>query len=275
LPAAKIAIVFVICIKRLGDNSFWKIKRKNTIFVYHQKYNKMILSLLLNVTDILNKTKVDTAAVHKLTFFELLVKGGPILIPIGILSICAIYIMAEKYFIIDKHSRINTITRNNFKQALDQNDSEKALTALKSVPGAYSRIFSHAVNHSHFSVPEIEKEMEALSNIEVSKMSKGLSYLGLIAGIAPMLGFIGTISGIIKIFYNISVTDNISIGIIAGGLYEKMISSGTGLIVGVIAYSGYHLLNMKVDKFVSLVESDAFVVLNSFKKRQYSATHEN
>jgi biopolymer transport protein ExbB len=89
-----------------------------------------------------------------------------------------------------------------------------------------------------------------------------MNYLGWIAGIAPMLGFIGTISGIIKIFYNISVTDNISIGIIAGGLYEKMISSGTGLIVGVIAYSGYHLLNMIIEKFISTVEADAFDVLN-------------
>ena len=78
--------------------------------------------------------------------------------------------------------------------------------------------------------------MEATANLEISLMEKDTGYLGIIAGIAPMLGFIGTISGVIKIFYNISLADNISIGIIAGGLYQKMICSGTGLIVGVIAY---------------------------------------
>ena len=91
--------------------------------------------------------------------------------------------------------------------------------------------------------------MESAANIEISVMEKNTGYLGIIAGIAPMLGFIGTISGVIKIFYNISLADNISIGIIAGGLYQKMICSGTGLIVGVIAYSCYHYLQMMIDSF--------------------------
>ena len=71
----------------------------------------------------------------------------------------------------------------------------------------------------------------------------------MIAGIAPTLGFIGTISGVIKIFYSISVTENVSIGNISGGLYEKMISSGSGLIVGIIAFAGYHLLNGMIDNY--------------------------
>src|SRR5208282_2375811 len=99
-----------------------------------------------------------------------------------------------------------------------------------------------------------------------------LNYLGIIAGIAPMLGFIGTISGIIKIFYNISLTDNISIGVISGGLYEKMISSGSGLIVGIVAYSGYHVLNMKLDRFISFIESETFEILHILKKRQEPRT---
>ena len=91
--------------------------------------------------------------------------------------------------------------------------------------------------------------MEAAANLEISMMEKDTGYLGIIAGIAPMLGFIGTIAGVIKIFYNISLADNISIGIIAGGLYQKMICSGTGLIVGVIAYACYHYLQMMIDRF--------------------------
>ena len=96
---------------------------------------------------------------------------------------------------------------------------------------------------------EIESNMEKVSNIEIAKMERSLGHLGLIAGIAPTLGFIGTISGVIKIFYKISITENVSIGNISGGLYEKMISSGSGLIVGIIAFAAYHLLNGMIDNF--------------------------
>lgn len=75
-------------------------------------------------------------------------------------------------------------------------------------------------------------------------------FLGVIAGVAPMMGFIGTISGVIKIFYNISLADNISISLISGGLYEKLITSGVGLAIGIISYVGYHYLNNKVNKLV-------------------------
>jgi len=71
-----------------------------------------------------------------------------------------------------------------------------------------------------------------------------------IAGVAPMMGFIGTISGVIKIFYNISLADNISISLISGGLYEKLITSGVGLSIGIIAYVAYHFLNHKINKLV-------------------------
>ena len=107
--------------------------------------------------------------------------------------------------------------------------------------------------------------MESAINLEIAEMEKNNGYLGVIAGIAPMLGFIGTIAGVIKIFYNISMTDNVSIGIISGGLYQKMISSGTGLIVGVVAYTAYHLLNAEIDRFSLKVQRSTFNLLQSLQ----------
>jgi biopolymer transport protein ExbB len=225
------------------------------------------LAILLQVTESVNKLKVDAVASQHLSFFELMLKGGVILIPIGILSLCAIYLIAEKYFVINQGTKIRAKVKADFKLYLKNGEIDKARAVLQKEKGAYPAIFSHCLNSLDYPVTEIEAEIESVSNVEVSKLNHNLSYLGLIAGIAPMLGFIGTISGIIKIFYNISVTDNISIGIIAGGLYEKMISSGSGLIVGVIAYSGYHVLNMKLDRFISSVEAEAFDVVNILKKR--------
>ena len=86
--------------------------------------------------------------------------------------------------------------------------------------------------------------------LEVYKYEGNMYFLGVIAGVAPMLGFIGTISVVIKIFYNISLADNISISLISGGLYEKLITSGVGLSIGIIAYVAYHYLNHKVNKLV-------------------------
>lgn len=228
------------------------------------------LSILLQVADVSDKLAVHQVAGQHLTFFQLLMKGGVILIPIGILSIISIYLIAEKYFSIHKATRTDHKVRADVKLYMKKGDTNKALETLKSSTGSYRTVFTHALKNADLPVKEIEQEVEDISNIEVARISRNLNYLGLIAGIAPMLGFIGTISGIIKIFYNISVTDNISIGIIAGGLYEKMISSGTGLIVGVIAYSGYHLLNMIVDKFISNVEADTFDILNSIKASRKS-----
>jgi biopolymer transport protein ExbB len=106
-------------------------------------------------------------------------------------------------------------------------------------------------------IGEIESNMEKMANIEIGKMEKNMGHLGLIAGIAPTLGFIGTISGVIKIFYSISITENVSIGNISGGLYEKMISSGSGLIVGIIAFMGYNYLVGQIGKVVYQMENAA------------------
>jgi biopolymer transport protein ExbB len=104
-------------------------------------------------------------------------------------------------------------------------------------------------------IKEIESAVENTGKLEIYKLEKNLAYLGIIAGIAPMFGFVGTISGVIKIFYNISLADNISIGLIAGGLYEKMITSAAGLVVGIIAHIGFHLLNSMIDRVSFDLES--------------------
>ena len=115
-------------------------------------------------------------------------------------------------------------------------------------------------------IAEIESNMEKVANIEIGQMERRLGHLGLIAGIAPTLGFIGTIGGVIKIFYSISITENISIGNISGGLYEKMISSGSGLVVGIIAYSAYHLFNGVIDSFSLNIQRHVLEFVNIIQR---------
>jgi biopolymer transport protein ExbB len=107
------------------------------------------------------------------------------------------------------------------------------------------------------STRDIESAMEGVGKLELGRLEKNIGILGVIAGIAPMFGFIGTIAGVIKIFYNISLADNISIGLISGGLYEKMITSAAGLVVGVFSFVSYHYLTMAIDKLSLRMEAQA------------------
>jgi biopolymer transport protein ExbB len=209
----------------------------------------------------------NTTPAPNMSILQLLMKGGWIILPIILLSFISVYIMIMKYFEIRELSKMEDNVRMGFKSSLQQGNIPQALSYLQMGHGSYSRIFYHATTNIGKPIKEVESAIESASQIELSKMGKNLHYLGLFAGIAPMLGFIGTISGVIKIFYNISLTDNISIGIISGGLYQKMISSGTGLIVGVLAYTAYHLLSIMIDRYMSKIEEEAFEFINIIQTR--------
>jgi biopolymer transport protein ExbB len=189
----------------------------------------------------------DTSQVTSV--MELLVKGGLIMIPILLLSLISIYLFIERYVYIRKAGKVNTTLASSLATEVKSGKREKALALSAADDSSLGRILESGLMLEGKSSTEVEAGMESTANLEIAMMEKDTGYLGIIAGVAPMLGFIGTISGVIKIFYNISLADNISIGIIAGGLYQKMICSGVGLIVGVIAYSAYHYLQMMIDRF--------------------------
>jgi biopolymer transport protein ExbB len=189
----------------------------------------------------------DTAAVNNVA--ELIMKGGFIMIPIILLSIISLYFFIERVTYIRRNSAIDKTMITTLIADLNSKKPGASVTENIDPETSLGRILQSGLSQSGKSAREIEGFMEGTANLEISEMEKNTGYLGIIAGIAPMLGFIGTISGVIKIFYNISLADNISIGIIAGGLYQKMICSGAGLIVGVIAYSCYHYIQMMIDRF--------------------------
>jgi biopolymer transport protein ExbB len=189
----------------------------------------------------------DTGSVNNVA--ELLVKGGFIMIPILLLSIFSIYLFIERFMYIRKTTVVDKDFILNIIDEIRNKKPQEALARTRENETSLGRIIESGLSQKGRTPAEMEKYMESTANLEISEMEKNTGFLGIIAGIAPMLGFIGTIAGVIKIFYNISLADNISIGIISGGLYQKMICSGTGLIVGVIAYSCYHYLQMMIDRY--------------------------
>ena len=199
----------------------------------------------------------------ELTIASLLMKGGVVMIPILLLSLASFYFLIERYLYIRAATQGKKDLMSHIRKYLQAGDIKGAKMIADQDSSAVGKILLSGLDHVGKPIKEIETMMESATNIEIAEMEKNTGYLGIIAGIAPMLGFIGTISGIIRIFYNISLSDNISIGIIAGGLYEKMITSGSGLVVGVIAYASYHFLQQKINRFSLRIQKDVFEFMRS------------
>jgi biopolymer transport protein ExbB len=194
--------------------------------------------------------------VAEVSAFSFILKGGFFLIPIVILLFYTLYVIIERTLYIRRMTKFDNKLMDTVRPHMAKGTFKEALSAIQSNETAFGSVLKEGISSVDLDAKQaqVESNMDKVANIEIGKMEKNLGHLGLIAGIAPTLGFIGTISGVIKIFYSISITENVSIGNISGGLYEKMISSGAGLIVGIIAYSGYHLINALIDAYALRVQ---------------------
>ena len=161
--------------------------------------------------------KANAALTNEVSVLEFIFKGGLFLIPIAILLFYTIYIVFERYLYIHKAAKIDNHLMKDISNHLNNANIEMAVSSAERSGNAQGNIIKEGVLTIGRNIGEIESNMERAANIEIGYMEKKLGQLGLIAGIAPTLGFIGTISGVIKIFYSISVTEDISIGNISGG----------------------------------------------------------
>jgi len=183
-------------------------------------------------------------------YFDLLMKGGWLMIPLFMLSIIAVFIFFDRFFYLKSQKRLDPAFYEKLNELIKAGKIDSATALCDSANCSESRILIKGIQNLGSPIRDIRDQMEMEGKLEVYKYEGNLYFLGVIAGVAPMLGFIGTISGVIKIFYNISLADNISISLISGGLYEKLITSGVGLSIGIIAYVSYHYLNSRVNKLV-------------------------
>jgi biopolymer transport protein ExbB len=196
------------------------------------------------------QTKVDT-----LNLWQMVQQGGFLMIPIGLLSLITIFLFVERYIVLKRAGKSPENLLNNVRDQIHGGNINSALMLCKSSNTPDARMLEKGISRIGLKVDEIEKAMEGVGKKELSRIEKNVGILAVIAGISPMFGFVGTITGVIKIFYNISLQDNISIGAISGGLYEKMITSAAGLVVGILAFVLYHVLNYQVDRIAKRMEA--------------------
>ena len=224
-----------------------------------------MITLLQGVTDTANQL-VDTAnnlaqpivpAPEELHFIDLLFKGGWVMIPLALLAFSGLIIFVERYLTIRKATKTESNLMLQIKQYIHDGRLDNAIALCKNNNSPLARMLEKGLKRIGRPIKDIEAAIENIGKLEVSKLEKNIGILGIIAGIAPMLGFVGTIIGVITIFHDVSIKGAIEIGTISGGLYTKMITSATGLIVGIIAYVLYHILNNMVERIILRMETDS------------------
>jgi biopolymer transport protein ExbB len=207
-------------------------------------------------TDTIQKALGAAAAStpEKISMLSLLEKGGWIMYPLYFLLVAAIYVFIERLLAINKASRIEPNFMNIIRDNIVTGNVQAARNLAKNTNSPVARMIDKGIQRIGKPLDAIEKSMENVGRLEMYNMEKNLSILSLISGIAPMFGFLGTIIGMVQLFYGIASTGEYTLNTIAGGIYTKMITSATGLIIGLIAYVGYNFLSTQIDKTANKME---------------------
>jgi len=193
-------------------------------------------------------------AQQKENLWDTLQRGGPLMIPLAILLVIAIFFFIERVIAINKAARVDENFMNIIRDHIVSGNVTAARSLSKNTNNAVARMIDKGLQRIGKPIDAIERSMENVGKLELYKMEKNVSILSVIGYIAPLFGFLGTIIGMFQLFYNIASTGEYSIGNIAGGIYVKMISSASGLIIGIIAYVGYRYLNSQIDKTTNKME---------------------
>ena len=192
---------------------------------------------------------------EKISMWELLQKGGFIMYPLYFLFIITLFVFFERLSAISKASKIDAGFMSQIRDNIISGNISAARNLAKNANNPVSRMIDKGIQRIGKSIDAIEKSMENVGKLEMYKMERNLSVLSLVAGIAPMFGFLGTIVGMVQLFYGIASTGEYTLGTIAGGIYTKMVTSASGLIIGLIAYVGHNYLSTQIDKTANKMES--------------------
>lgn len=204
---------------------------------------------LLQVDSTAAKTSVEMESL-----WNVLIKGGVLMIPLAILFIGAVYFFIERLIAIRKASNIEENFMSIIRDHIINGNVAAARSLSKNTNNPVARMIDKGIQRIGKPIDAIENSMNNVGKLEMYKMEKNLSILSIIARIAPLFGFLGTIVGMVQLFRGISAESDFTLSTIADGIYVKMITSATGLIIGIITFIGYSYLNAQIDKTVNKME---------------------
>lgn len=202
------------------------------------------------------RTAVDALPpAPSISIMELLSKGGVLMIPLAILLVIALFVFFERHLYIRKASRMDDNFMNIIRDHIVSGNVTAARSLSKNTDNPVARIIDKGIQRIGKPIDAIEKSMENIGRLEMYKMERNLNILSLIAGIAPMFGFLGTIVGMFQLFFRLASTGEFTIQAMADGIYTKLISSAVGLIIGLLASIAHNYLNTQIDKTGNRMEA--------------------
>ncbi len=216
----------------------------------------MLHTILLQVSHTADMA-MEPAGELSLSFWELSLKGGWIMIPLVLLWFIAVYLFIERYWAIKKAQKEDINFMNRIKEYIHDDKVESAIHLCQEQNTPVARMIEKGIQRIGRPLSDVTAAIENVGNLEISKLEGGLPTLATIAGGAPMIGFLGTVIGMIRAFYDMSMAgNNIDVGLLSNGIYTAMVTTVAGLIVGIAAYFGYNILVAKVEKVVFTMEAN-------------------
>jgi len=217
----------------------------------------MIFNLLQAGDTKLLENGVQAVAQEKtMSLIDMAVAGGWLMIVLFILSIIAIYIFGNKWWMIRKAGKIDKNFMKDIHDMIHEGKIKSAIALCQKYDSPIARLVEKGIERIGRPLPDIQAAVENMGNVEVARLEKGLPMLATISGGAPMIGFLGTVSGMIEAFFRMSTAgNNIDITLLSGGIYEAMVTTVGGLFVGIIAYFGYNYLTSQISNLVFKMEN--------------------
>ena len=206
--------------------------------------------------DSLQMLQNQGATADGLSFWQMALNGGWLMIPLALLSILAIYIFAERYMVIRKASKDAPYFMDRIREFLLDGKRDAAIKVCKQPRAPYAAMIEKGIMRIGRPAADIQSAIENVGNLQIAQMEKGFTMLATISSGAPMIGFLGTVTGMIRAFYDMaSAGNNADITLLSSGIYQALTTTVAGLIVGIIAMFAYNYLVGKLDKVVNEMEA--------------------
>lgn len=200
-------------------------------------------------------TPAPEPEIVELSLWDLCLQGGVLMIPLALLSVICIYIFIERLIVIGRASREDSSFMQRIKDYIHEGEIESALNLCKKTSTPYARLVGKGISRIGRPIHDVQAAIENTGNQEVAALGQGLTWLNTTAAGAPMLGFLGTVIGMVKAFFDIaSQGSSADISTFSAGIYTALVTTVAGLVVGIIAMFAYNYLTARIDSVTNKLE---------------------
>jgi biopolymer transport protein ExbB len=219
--------------------------------------NFFLLQVQNAVDTLTNAATTQAVPKKEMHLIDLLMQAGWIMIPLLLLSVATVYVFVERWMAIKKATEVDGNFMNIIRDNILSGNVTAARNFARNTQNPVGRIIDKGLQRIGKPIDSIENSMENVAQLEMYKLERNVNILSVISKVAPIFGFVGTLVGLMQLFFNINATGEYELSTIAGGIYTKLITSISGLVIGLIAYLCHNILHTQVEKALNKMEASA------------------